>query len=89
MVNDKSRADILSRLRRIEGQIRGITKMVEEDKYCVDILVQVAAAKAAMNSVGLQILENHARGCVAQAIREGRGDEAVEEFIDVMSKFVK
>jgi DNA-binding FrmR family transcriptional regulator len=85
----KAREDVLSRLRRIEGQVRGIARMVEEGKYCVDVLVQVAAAKAALNSVGLQILENHTRGCVTKAVKDGRETEAIQELVDVIGKFVR
>lgn len=80
---------LLRRLRRVEGQVRGIQRMVEEDKYCVDILVQIAAVRAALNRVGLMLLEDHTRGCVARATREGKGDEAVDELMEVIEKFVR
>lgn len=65
----------LRRLRRIEGQVRGLQRMVEEDKYCIDILTQVSAATSALESVALGLLEEHLGHCVAQAIAEG-GDTA-------------
>lgn len=77
---------LLRRLRRIEGQVRGVAGMVEADRYCVDVLTQLAAARAALHQVSLQILENHARGCVAQAVRDGRGDEAVAELVSVLRR---
>lgn len=80
---------LLRRLRRVEGQVRGIQRMVEEDKYCVDILVQIAAVRAALNRVGLMLLEDHTRGCVARATREVKGDEAVDELMEVIEKFVR
>ena len=85
----RDKADLLERLRKIEGQVRGLQRMIEEDRYCVDILVQVAAARAALNKVGMTLLESHTRGCVARALREGRGDPAVEELLDVLKKFAK
>lgn len=80
---------LLRRLRRIEGQVRGLQRMVDEDKYCVDILVQVAAVRAALGQVGLMLLENHTKGCVAKAIEHEQGDEAVEELMEVISRFVR
>ena len=85
MVRDKK--DLLNRLKRIEGQVRGIHKMIEEDRYCVDIMLQVSATKAAMQKVGLTLLENHTRGCVANAFKEERGEEAIKELIQVLDKF--
>lgn len=72
----RRKAQLLARLRRVEGQIRGLQRMVEEDVYCPDILTQVAAARAALDRVGLMLLEDHTRGCVAQALREGSGTAA-------------
>ena len=81
----------LNRLRRIEGQVRGLEKMVEEDKYCIDILTQVAAATSALQSVALGLLEDHLGHCVAQATAEG-GDVAtakVREASDAIARLVK
>ncbi|HEY8346089.1 MAG TPA: metal-sensitive transcriptional regulator [Symbiobacteriaceae bacterium] len=87
LVRDKE--GILDRLRKIEGQIRGLQRMVEEDRYCVDILVQVAAARAALNKVGLALLEGHARGCMVAAARRGEEDRSVAELMEVLEKFLK
>ena len=81
----------LNRLRRIEGQVRGLEKMVEEDKYCIDILTQVAAATSALQSVALGLLEDHLGHCVAQAAAEG-GDVAhakVREASEAIARLVK
>jgi DNA-binding FrmR family transcriptional regulator len=84
---DTDRAKILARLRRIEGQVRGISRMVEEDKYCIDILTQVSAVIASTRSVGMLVLEDHIRGCVMSADpdqREATLDElnlAIERFV--------
>ena len=83
--------DYLKRLRRIEGQVRGLQKMVEEDKYCIDILTQVSAATRALQSVALGLLEDHLGHCVAQAAAEG-GDvanEKVREASDAIARLVK
>ncbi|NPV53216.1 MAG: metal-sensitive transcriptional regulator [Firmicutes bacterium] len=85
----RDKEDLLKRLRRIEGQVRGIYRMIEEDKYCVDILHQIAAARAALGKVGMSLLESHTRGCVTDAIKEERGDEAIDELVDILMKFVK
>lgn len=80
--------DLVKRLRRIEGQVRGLQKMIEDDRYCVDILTQVSAVKAALDSVGMFLLEHHTHGCVAGAIKRGEGAEAVEELMGVVRKLL-
>lgn len=77
---------LLVRLRRIEGQVRGVQRMVEDDRYCVDILIQIAAIKAAVDKVAAGLLEGHVRGCVAKAITEGHGDQAVSELMEVVGR---
>ncbi len=80
----------LSRLRRIEGQVRGITRMVEQERYCVDILTQLRAARAALRRVEDSVLREHVEHCVAQAIRSGDPAEQrgkVEELLDVLGRF--
>lgn len=87
-VHDKAR--LQARLRRIEGQVRGLQKMIDDEKYCVDVLTQVSSAVAALQKVGMLILEDHIRGCVRGAICDGaEGDKAVDELIDVVGRFVK
>lgn len=86
--SEKEHKNLLNRLSRIEGQIRGIKRMVEEDAYCTDILVQVAAANAALNSFNKVLLAEHIRTCVADDIREGR-DETVEELVTTLQKLMK
>lgn len=80
------RRKLLARLKRIEGQVRGLQRMIEEDRYCVDILVQVAAVRAALHGVAMQLLEQHAHHCVQAAIRAGEGDEAIEELLTVVKR---
>ena len=79
---------LIHRLSRIEGQIRGIRGMVEKDVYCTDILVQVAAANAALNAFSRELLGNHIRTCVAQDIRNGN-DEVIDELLATLQKLMK
>ncbi len=80
--------DLTHRLSRIEGQIRGIRGMVEKDAYCPDILVQVAAATAALNSFNKVLLASHIRSCVAEDIRQGK-DETIDELVQTLQKLMK
>ncbi|MBP2651988.1 MAG: transcriptional regulator [Firmicutes bacterium] len=85
---EKEQQALINNIKRIEGQVRGIQRMVDEDRYCIDILIQVQAARAALTQVGLSILEAHAKGCVVNAIEQG--DLAiVDELMDTVKKFVK
>jgi len=83
--------DYLKRLRRIEGQVRGLQRMVDEDKYCIDILTQISAASRALESVALGLLEEHIGHCVAGAIAEGGADAAakVKEASDAIARLVR
>lgn len=85
---EKEYRDLMNRLSRIEGQVRGIKGMVERDMYCPDILIQVAAVNAALNSFNKVLLANHIRTCVAQDIREGK-DETIDELVAVLQKLMK
>ena len=89
MVTQPDKAALTRRLNRIEGQVRGITNMVEEDRYCVDILTQLAAVKSALDAVAMQLLENHATGCVQKAIKSAKGGKAGQDAIDEMLAVVK
>jgi DNA-binding FrmR family transcriptional regulator len=80
---------LISRLKRIEGQVRGIQNMIENERYCVDILTQISAINAAMNKVGLHLLEKHTQHCVSDAIRDGDGKEAIQELMEVFKRFSK
>ncbi|ASN04824.1 metal-sensitive transcriptional regulator [Virgibacillus necropolis] len=86
--NDEKQA-VVNRLKRIEGQVRGIQKMVEEDRYCVDVLVQISAINAALKKVGFSITERHMKHCVSHAVHSGEGNEAIDELINVMKQFSK
>lgn len=86
--SEKEYKDLVNRLNRIEGQIRGIRAMVEKEAYCPDILVQVAAANAALNSFNKVLLANHIRTCVADDIRDGN-DETIDELVKTLQKLMK
>ncbi|AHF10137.1 MULTISPECIES: metal-sensitive transcriptional regulator [Dehalobacter] len=79
--------DIMIRLKRIEGQVKGLQRMLDEEKCCSDILVQVAAVKAAINKVGIMIFEEHSRTCLKGAL-EAENDKALDDLIDMMNRFV-
>ncbi len=80
--------DLITRLKRIEGQIRGICGMVEEERYCVDILTQVSAVQSALNSFNKELLANHIRSCVVEDIKAGN-EMAVDELCDTIKKLMK
>ena len=86
--SEKEYKDLINRLNRISGQIQGIRGMVERDAYCIDILTQVAAATAALNSFNKVLLGNHIRTCVADDIREGR-DDSLEELVSTLQKLMR
>lgn len=86
--SEKEYKDLTNRLSRIEGQIRGIKGMVEQDCYCTDILVQVAAVTAALNSFNKVLLGSHIRGCVAEDIRNGK-EETVDELVETLQKLMR
>lgn len=89
MRTEEEKKQLIQRLKRVEGQVRGIQKMVEEDRYCVDVLVQVSAINAALKKVGFQLLEDHTKGCVTKAVQDGDGDEAIDELLKVFQQFTK
>ena len=86
--SEKEYKDLIHRLNRIEGQVRGIKKMVESDTYCTDILVQVSAVNAALNSFNKVLLANHIRTCVANDIREGK-EETIDELVATLQKLMR
>lgn len=89
MLNEQEKVDINRRLKKIGGQINGIEKMINDSRYCVDILQQIMAARSALNQVGLIILESHTKSCVVNAIQQDRAEETIGELITVLSKFTK
>ena len=79
----------LNRLKRIEGQVRGLQRMVEEDQYCIDVLTQVNSAVAALRAVGLGLLDDHVRHCVRESLATDGGDEKVDELLTAVARFAK
>jgi len=80
---------LIKRLNRIEGQVRGVSKMIVEDRYCVDVLNQVSALQSALDAVAMQLLENHTHGCMQGAIKSGKGNAAIDELMVVLRKFAR
>ena len=83
------RKQVQGRLRRIEGQIRGLQKMVDEDRYCIDVLTQVSAVKAALDGVALLLLQDHTAHCVVDAIEAGDGSQKIRELNEAVARLVK
>lgn len=77
------------RMNRIEGQVRGIAKMIEDDRYCIDVLNQVSAVQSALDALALLLLEHHLHGCVQHAVRSGEGERAIDEALMVIRKFAR
>lgn len=84
-----TKEDLIKRLRRIEGQVKGIEKMVENNADCRDILVQVAAVRAAISKVGALILENYSKSCILKASDDFVSEEEIEDLIETIVKFIK
>ena len=82
----KDKAQLVRRLSRIEGQVRGIARMIERDEYCVDILQQTAALRAAVDALSILVLEDHVQGCVRTAAERGEADAYVDEVMDVVRR---
>jgi len=85
----RDNAALGKRVNRIEGQVRGIGKMIAENRYCIDVLTQVSAVQAALDALALQMLEHHLHGCVAHAVKSGDGDAAIDEALSVIRKFAR
>ena len=85
----KEKAALAVRMRRIEGQAKGIEKMIEEERYCIDIVQQINALSSAADEVALIVLQNHIEGCVTDAIREQRGEDYITELLATIRKAMK
>ena len=83
------RDQVQARLKRVEGQIRGLRKMVDEDRYCIDVLTQVSAVKAALNAVALLLLQDHTEHCVVEAIEVGEGREKIRGLNEAVERLVR
>ncbi|MCR4804976.1 MAG: metal-sensing transcriptional repressor [Clostridia bacterium] len=87
--SEKEYKDLMNRLKRIEGQVRGVENMLENGAYCPDILVQVSAINCALNSFNKVLLAEHLRSCVVEDIAAGKGDEAIDELAALLQKLMK
>jgi DNA-binding FrmR family transcriptional regulator len=81
-----NREALLNRVKRLEGQVRGIGKMIEDDRYCIDIVNQLSAIQAAARELSIQLLDGHVRHCVTDAIRSDGGDEKIEELVTTLAR---
>ncbi len=81
--------ELQQRLRRIEGQVRGLQRLVDEDTYCIDILTQLNSVTAALKAVGLGLIDDHVRHCVRESLERGEGDAKVEELVSAVARFAK
>ena len=86
--DEKEKRDLMNRLKRIEGQVRGVENMLENDSYCIDILMQVSAITSALNSFNKVLLSNHIKTCVADNIKSGN-EEVIDELVKTMQKLMK
>lgn len=83
------RQEVVTRLRRVEGQVAGVSRMYEEGRYCIEVLDQLAAARAGLEAAALLILEDHVNGCVRQAIEGGEGEAKAGELLSAVRRFVR
>ncbi|MFW7269761.1 metal-sensitive transcriptional regulator [Gluconacetobacter sp. Hr-1-5] len=88
-VRQPQKKALINRLRRIEGQVGGVLNMVENDRYCVDILMQISAVKSALDGVAIQVLSTHASGCVRKAVEEDGGEDAIDELLGVVRRMLR
>lgn len=89
MINEAVKKDALMRLKKIEGQIRGVMRMVDGEKYCIDIIDQINAAGKALDGVARIIMKRHVESCVSSAILQGKGKHKIDELIDTVFKYSK
>ena len=89
MLNSAKQKNLVSRLNRIEGQVRGVRRMVEEPRYCPDVLNQIAAVRRALDSVSLEMIECHMNTCVSYAVKKGTGAASIRELTRTIGRFVR
>ena len=89
MLNEESKEEVFTRLKKIEGQIRGIEKMVDGKRYCIDILNQIAAVRRALDGVSMVLMKRHVETCVSGAIKSGKGKPLINELMGSVERFVR
>ncbi len=88
-VKRTDQAALMQRLKRVEGQVRGLQQMLQDERYCIDILTQIAAAKAALDAVADSLLHHHVQHCVQQAVHDGEGAAALQELMTVLTRVLR
>jgi len=88
-MNEALRKRVRDRLARIEGQVRGVARMVDEDAYCIDVLTQLNSISSAIDGLGLLLLDDHVRTCVIEAVQAGEGEQKVDELTQAVKRFVR
>ena len=89
MRSEEEHKKLMNRLKRIEGQVRGVEKMLDENAYCPDIMVQISAINSALNGFNKELLASHMKSCVVEDIQAGKGDEAIDELAALLQKVMK
>ncbi len=89
MINDTQKHEALIRLKKIQGQVRGLERMVEDKRYCIDILDQIASAKSALDGLGLLLMRTHIDSCVSSAIKAGKSGKVIDELMESLDRFVR
>ncbi len=89
MINEETKKDVLPRLRKIEGQIKGIHKMIEKERYCIDIINQFTAAQRALDQVSLKVMQRHIESCVTDAVKSDGGGPVMRELMETIYKFIR
>ena len=89
MRSEEEHKKLMNRLKRIEGQVRGVEKMLDENAYCPEIMVQISAINSALNSFNKELLASHMKSCVVEDIQAGNGDEAIDELAALLQKVMK
>ncbi|MDO9574722.1 MAG: metal-sensitive transcriptional regulator [Candidatus Contubernalis sp.] len=88
-MDESKKESLFNRLNRIEGQVKGVSRMIKEEKYCSEVLIQIAAIRSALHSVGVQMIKDHLSHCLDTAIEENRKDEFVEELGELFARYLK
>ncbi|MFH1652849.1 MAG: metal-sensitive transcriptional regulator [Pseudomonadota bacterium] len=89
MIDKSTKEQSLMRLKKVEGQIKGLMRMIEQDKYCIDLMTQVNAMRRALEKVALIIMKRHIESCVVESIKEKKGAQKIDELIDSIDRFIR
>ena len=89
MINEDTKEQCLKRLRKVEGQLKGLMKMIEGEKYCIDLITQTNAIRRALEKVALIIMKRHIESCVAESVKSKKGNQKIDELIDSIDRFIR